>query len=87
MARELMSLSMMVIIMPLRLRSLNLKFAGRYMIKKVLSTSVYLSIFVVGVSLVVINQKTISYTNLFMMLLGLAMLLFLLFSHNKKFNN
>ena len=55
--------------------------------KKVLSTSIYLLIFVVGVSLVVINQRTISYSNLFMMLIGLAMLLFLLFSYNKKFNN
>ncbi|HKM23172.1 MAG TPA: hypothetical protein VJY11_00065 [Erysipelothrix sp.] len=55
-------------------------------ILKVLLAIVYVIIFVVGLSMVVIGQRTVSYESLGIMCLGLAGLLFLVYTYNKKYN-
>lgn len=54
--------------------------------KQVLLSSLYALIFIVGLTLVVISQRTIGYLSLAMMITGLAMLLFLMYTYNKKYN-
>lgn len=53
--------------------------------KKALTLSLKLLIFIVGVWLIIVNQKTVGHQNLLLMVLGLAMLIGLIYSYNKKF--
>lgn len=54
--------------------------------KQVLLSSLYALIFVVGLALVVVGQRTVGYLSLVMMITGLLMLLFLMYTYNKKYN-
>lgn len=53
--------------------------------KKILESVFNVVVFITGVSLVVINQKTVGVTNLLWMVLGFAMLIFLIWKYNRKY--
>lgn len=53
--------------------------------KKALSLSIKFIVFVVGLGLILVNQRTTGMINLMWMILGLAMLISLIYSYNKSF--
>ncbi|CAM4350073.1 DUF6903 family protein [Erysipelothrix aquatica] len=53
--------------------------------KTVLSYSLQIILFIIGVACVILGQKTIGIQSLGMMMIGLILLLFVLYRYNKRY--
>ncbi len=53
--------------------------------KTVLSFSLQIILFIIGVACVILGQKTIGIQSLGMMMIGLILLLFVLYRYNKRY--